>query len=139
MNGFLEALNNEEPGYSVTICCPGYTKSEFDSKKVVGDGSIVDLKLVTDESKYMTSEKAAGLIIKAIEKKKVLYHLTSQGGMGSTINKMFPNMINKAVKKEMNKIEGDTELNNEINDSIKESKVLNEEKKKEVDVEKKRT
>jgi len=33
MNGFLESLSNEEPGFSVTICCPGYIKTEFDQKK----------------------------------------------------------------------------------------------------------
>jgi short-subunit dehydrogenase len=90
MNGFLEALANEEPGYSVTICMPGYTKTEFDKKKVVEDGSIVDLKLLIDESKYQSVDKAASLVIKGIEKKKVLYHLTNQGGIGAKLNQVFP-------------------------------------------------
>jgi len=33
MNGFLESLSNEEPGYSVTIAVPGYLKTEFSEKK----------------------------------------------------------------------------------------------------------
>jgi len=100
---FLESLSNEEPGFSVTICCPGYIKTEFDQKKVVGDGSIQDLKIVIDESKYQTPQKAASLLISGIEKKKLKYHLTNQGSVGTKLHQLFPSFINNTVKSEMQK------------------------------------
>jgi len=69
MNGFLESLSNEEPGYSVTIVMPGYIKTEIVSK-VISDGSVQETKLSIEESKFMTAEKAASLVLYAIEKKK---------------------------------------------------------------------
>jgi len=70
MNGFLESLSNEEPGYSVTIVMPGYIKTEIVSK-VISDGSVQETKLSIEESKFMTAEKAASLVLYAIEKKKI--------------------------------------------------------------------
>jgi len=54
MNGFLESLANEEPGFSVTICIPGYLDTEFGEKKIVGDGEQKNLNLKVDESKKST-------------------------------------------------------------------------------------
>jgi len=102
MNGFLESLSNEEPGFSVTIVMPGYIKTEIVSK-VISDGSVQETKLSIEESKFMTAEKAASLVLYAIEKKKLKYHLTSQGDVGSKIYSLFPSLVNNAVKSEMKK------------------------------------
>ena len=51
--GFFEALRNEEPGYAVTIVCPGYVATEIDDKKIVGDGTSQSVELNVDKSKYM--------------------------------------------------------------------------------------
>jgi len=72
-------------------------------KKVVGDGSIQDLKIVIDESKYQTPQKAASLLITGIEKKKLKYHLTNQGSVGTKLHQLFPSFINNTVKSEMQK------------------------------------
>jgi dehydrogenase/reductase SDR family member 7B len=104
MNGFLESLSNEEPGYTVTIACPGYIKTEIGEKKIVGDGTMQDVKLSVDDSKWMTAEKAAELVIYAIDKKKLKYHLTNQGEIGTLIKSFFPGFINNQVKSEMKKI-----------------------------------
>jgi len=105
MHGFFESLRNEEPGITVTIVCPGYVATEIGDKKVVGDGSIKNVDLSADKSKYMTASKACKLIIEGVTaKKKDKIHLTSAGAIGTTIHGLFPGMINSAVRKEMKNI-----------------------------------
>ena len=44
------------------------------------------------------------MIIKAAEKKKKKFHLTSSGSLGSTMHGLFPGVVNSAVRKEMKDI-----------------------------------
>jgi len=104
IHGFFEALRNEEPGYAVTIVCPGYVATEIDDKKIVGDGTSQSVELNVDKSKYMSVQKAAQLIIGAVAAKKKKYHLTYQGSLGTTFHALMPESIDAAVRKEMKKI-----------------------------------
>jgi short-subunit dehydrogenase len=139
MNGFLESLANEEPGYSVTIAVPGYLKTDFSDKKQIGDGSIKDLKLTVDEKNLQPIDKAAQLVITAIEKKKLKYHLTNQGDLGTKLYSFFPTLINNTVKNEMKKI-NETDTTSQTEESTSTSELSEEELKKlEEEKKKKRT
>ena len=101
VNGFFEALQNEEPGYDVCVVCPGYVATEFDDKKIVWDGTVQPVDLNVDRTKYMTPEKAACLIIEAAKKKKKMYYLTSLSSVGVTMQAVFPGFVHKKVRQEM--------------------------------------
>ncbi|MDP2435689.1 MAG: SDR family oxidoreductase [archaeon] len=104
INGFCESLNNENPGFSVTILCPGYVATELDDKKVVGDGSIQSVELNVDRSKYMPARKAASLIFSAVKSRKKVFHLTSSGSWAASLKNICPDLINSAIRKEMDSI-----------------------------------
>jgi len=78
--------------------------TEIGDKKIVGDGTAQVVELNDDKTKYMSAAKAAEKIIKAAQKKKKKYHLTSAGSLGTTMHGLFPGFINSAVRKEMKSI-----------------------------------
>jgi short-subunit dehydrogenase len=104
VHGFFEALRNEEPGFAVCILCPGYVATEIDDNKMVGDGSVRAVDLNVDKAKYMSVEKAAKLMVDALQKRKKLFHLTTAGSMGVTLRSLFPGTVDSAVRKEMKTI-----------------------------------
>jgi len=104
MHGFFESLQNEDTGVTITIVCPGYVATEIDDKKMLGDGSVQPVELNVDKSKYMAADKAAQMIIKAADKKKKKFQLTSAGSVASTMHGLFPGLVNSAVRKEMKAI-----------------------------------
>jgi short-subunit dehydrogenase len=57
----------------------------------------MDSKL--DEGKIMTAEECAGYIIKAIEKRKRTLVLTFQGKEALFMNKFFPSLADKIIRK----------------------------------------
>lgn len=84
------------------MACPGYVATEFDDKKVVGDGSVKAVDLNTDKNKYMTADKCAALIVEAARKKKnKVHYLTPLSNVGVTIKSVFPGFVDEQVRKEM--------------------------------------
>jgi hypothetical protein len=97
----------------------------------VGDGQIKDLKLKSEDVKIQTIEKSALLTITGIEKKKLKYHLTNQGEIGTKLYSLFPGLINNTVKNEMKKLNNDeTEKVDEKSEETEEEKRKNDDLKK---------
>lgn len=100
MNGFLEALRTEmlDSGVNVMWVCPGFTSSNIRNaalnKKGVSHG-----ETPMDEEKLMSSEKCAEHILKAIEKRKRTLVLTFKGKQTVFLNRFFPSLADRLVKK----------------------------------------
>ena len=110
LNGFLETLRieNRKKGLHVLTCAPGFTASNIRNTALKEDGSIQQ-ESPRDEAKMMQPEEVAAHILKAIQKRKPLLILTTQGKLTILLNKFFPNWMDKMVYKTMAK-EADSPL-----------------------------
>lgn len=100
VNGFLEALRTEvlDDGVNVMWVCPGFTSSNI--RNVALDKNARPQKEnPMDEEKMMSSEECAGYILKAIERKKRTMVLTFLGLRTVFMNKFFPSLTDKLVRK----------------------------------------
>jgi len=100
IQGFLESLRieNLKTGLHVLIACPGYTASNIRNTALGKDGKAQN-ETPLDESKLMSAETVAGYIVKAIINRKKTLVLTTQGKLVVTLNKFFPDFIDKQVYK----------------------------------------
>ncbi|HMK04527.1 MAG TPA: SDR family oxidoreductase [Ferruginibacter sp.] len=100
MHGFLEAIRTEllERSVNVMWVCPGFTASNIRNtalnKKGLSQG-----ESPMDEERMMSAEKCAGHILKAIEKRKRTLVLTFTGKRTVFMNKFFPSLADKFVRK----------------------------------------
>jgi len=107
LQGFLESLRNEnlKTGLHVLIACPGYTESNI-RKTALDNAGVAQSETPLDESKLMSSEKVARIILKAIDRKRLYSIMTLQGKLAVFINKWFPKIADKltynVIKKEPN-------------------------------------
>lgn len=100
VNGWLEALRTEllETGVNVMWVCPGFTASNIRNvalnkeAKPQGESPM-------DEGKMMTAEECARHILHAIEKRKRTLVLTFNGKQTVFMNKFFPGLADKLVRK----------------------------------------
>ena len=104
MQGLLEVIRieNLKKGLHVLIACPGFTASNIRNVALSKDGTSQG-ETPLDESKLMTAEQVAVQIVHAIEKKKELLILTTQGKMTVLLNKFFPKFMDKMVYSHMAK------------------------------------
>ncbi len=100
MNGFLEALRTEllDSGVNVMWVCPGFTTSNIRNAALNKKGQSQG-ESPMDEGKMMSSEKCAAHILKAIQKRKRTLILTFTGKRTVFMNKFFPALADKFVKK----------------------------------------
>ncbi|MFZ5978081.1 MAG: SDR family oxidoreductase [Bacteroidota bacterium] len=100
MNGWLEALRTElmDEGVNVMWVCPGFTASNIRNAALNKDAQPQG-ESPMDESKLMTAETCAIYIMKAIEKRKRTLVLTSQGKQTVWLNKFFPALADRLIKK----------------------------------------
>jgi short-subunit dehydrogenase len=89
-------------GLHVLTACPGFTASNIRNAALAKDGSAQG-ETPLDESKLMSAETAAILIIRAIGKRKDRLVLTSQGKLTVFLNKFFPKFMDKMVYNHMAK------------------------------------
>lgn len=107
LQGFLESLRNEnlKTGLHVLIACPGYTESNI-RKTALNASGVAQSETPLNESKLMSSEEVAQIIIKAIDKRRLYVIMTLQGKLAVFINKWFPKIADKltynVIKKEPN-------------------------------------
>ncbi|MEI6434560.1 MAG: SDR family oxidoreductase [Bacteroidota bacterium] len=98
MQGFLEVvrIENLKKNLHVLIACPGFTTSNIRNVALSADGSAQG-ETPLDESKLMSAGTVAKYVIEAIEKRKDLLILTTQGKMTVMLNKFFPKFMDKIV------------------------------------------
>jgi short-subunit dehydrogenase len=100
MNGFLEALRTEmiDSGVHVMWVCPGFTTSNIRNVALNKKGESQG-ESPMDEEKLMSPETCARHILKAIEKRKRTLVLTFKGKQTVFLNRFFPSLTDKLVKR----------------------------------------
>ena len=100
MNGFMEALRAEmiDSDVNVMWVCPGFTTSNIRNAALDKKGQAQG-ESPMDERKMMSAEKCATLILNAIEKRKRTLVLTFTGKRTVLLNRFFPSLADKLVKK----------------------------------------
>jgi len=100
MQGFLEALRTEMlySGVHVMWVSPGFTASNIRNVARGADGKSQQ-ETPLEESKLMSAEKCAAIIISGIEQKKRSIVMTGQGKLAVWMNKLWAGMADKLVYK----------------------------------------
>lgn len=100
VNGWLEALRTEllESGVNVMWVCPGFTTSNIRNAALNKEGKSQG-ESTMDEGKMMSSEECSQYIIQAIIKRKRTIVLTFTGKRTVFMNKFFPSLTDKLVRK----------------------------------------
>lgn len=100
VHGWLEALRTEllESGVNVMWVCPGFTSSNIRNAALNKTGESHG-ESPMDEGKMMSAEECAQHIIRAIIKRKRTIVLTSTGKQTVLLNRFFPALADKLVRK----------------------------------------
>ena len=98
MQGFLESLRTEllHTGANVMWVAPGFTSSNIRNTALAANGK-AQKETPLDESKLMSSEECAGIILAGVEKKKRTIVMTSQGKLTVFLNKFMAKMMDNIV------------------------------------------
>ncbi|MBM3404207.1 MAG: SDR family oxidoreductase [Bacteroidetes bacterium] len=105
VRGFLDTVRceNQYKGLHVLVAAPGFTSTNIRKTALTANGSNQG-ETPRNESKMMTPEKVATLIICAIEKRKNSLILTfKEGKLTVLLNKFFPSWISKMAYNHMAK------------------------------------
>ena len=96
MTGFLETLRieNLKKGLHVMIACPGFTASNVRFSALTADGSQQG-ETPRDESKMMTAEQVAKIIIRGIRRRKRLCLMEIEGRATHFVKKFAPAFLDK--------------------------------------------
>ncbi len=100
VNGWLEALRTEllDSGTNVMWVCPGFTTSNIRNVALNKEGKSHG-ESPMDEGKMMSAEECAQHILKAITKRKRSLVLTFTGKRTVFMNRFFPSLADKLVRK----------------------------------------
>lgn len=100
LNGWLEALRTEllDAGVNVMWVCPGFTRSNIRNAALDSKGQAQGESPLNERS-LMSSEECARHIVRAIEKKKRTLVLSFSGKQTVFMNKFFPGLTDRLVKK----------------------------------------
>lgn len=100
LQGWLEAIRTElmDDGVHVMWVCPGFTASNIRNAALNQEGTPQG-ESPLDEQSLMTAEECAEHILKAIKKRKRTLVLTFTGKRTVVMNKLFPSLADKLVKK----------------------------------------
>ena len=98
MNGFLESIRseNKDNDLHVLIACPGFTSSNIRKAALTKDGT-PQKESPRNEQKMMTAEKVARKIICAIDCKKDILILSTNGKLAVWLNRFFPKLAKQLV------------------------------------------
>ena len=94
--GFLDALRveNLKTGLHVMVIAPGFTASNIRKVALAADGSRQG-ETPRDESKMMTAEKVADILVKGIIKRRRNIILTTEGKAVMFLKSLFPRLLDK--------------------------------------------
>ena len=97
---WMETLRTEllDTGVNVMWVSPGFTASNT-RYAALGENAEPVKESKLDEGKIMTAEECAGHIIKAIQKRKRTLVLTFTGKEAIFMNKFFPSLADKLIRK----------------------------------------
>ena len=100
LQGWLEAIRTEllDSGVNVMWVCPGFTTSNIRNVALNKEGQPQG-ESPMDESSMMPADKCARLILRAIEKRKRTLVMTFTGKRTVWMNKLFPALTDKMVRK----------------------------------------
>jgi short-subunit dehydrogenase len=100
LQGWLEAIRTElmDEGVNVMWVCPGFTASNIRNAALNERGEAQG-ESPLDESSLMTAEECADEILNAIKKHKRTLVLTFTGKRTVFMNKFFPSLADKLVRK----------------------------------------
>jgi short-subunit dehydrogenase len=100
VNSFLEVLRTEllETGVNVMWVCPGFTTSNIRNVALNKDAKPQG-ETTMDEGSMMTAEECARHILDAIDKRKRTLVLTFTGKRAIFMNRFFPSLADKMVRK----------------------------------------
>ncbi|MES2331271.1 MAG: SDR family oxidoreductase [Bacteroidota bacterium] len=100
VNGWLESLRTEllESGTNVMWVCPGFTTSNIRNVALNSEGRSQG-ESPMNEGKMMSAEECAEHILNAIEKRKRTLVLTFTGKRTVFMNRFFPSLADKLVRK----------------------------------------
>lgn len=100
LQGWLEAIRTELMGSGVHVMwvCPGFTTSNIRNAALNKEGQSQG-ESPMDEDKMMSAAECARHILHAIEKRKRTLVLTFTGKRTVFLNKFFPGMADKMVRK----------------------------------------
>ncbi|HTN47659.1 MAG TPA: SDR family oxidoreductase [Flavipsychrobacter sp.] len=100
MQGFMEALRTEllNTGTSVLWFCPGFTASNIRNVARAADGSSQG-ETPLAESKLMSAETSARIMMDGIEQRKRNIVMTAQGKITVWLNKLLPGLADRLVYK----------------------------------------
>ncbi len=98
MDGFMESLRGEnlKNDLHVLIAYPGFTASNIRNTSLSGTGDQQG-ESPRNEGNMMTAEEVAQHIYKAVARRKNKIILTMQGKMLTSINKFFPDMLDRII------------------------------------------
>jgi short-subunit dehydrogenase len=100
LNGWLEALRTEMLNHDVHVMwvCPGFTTSNIRNAALNSEAKSQG-ESPMDEDKMMTADECAKHILYAVENKKRTLVLTGTGKQTVFMNKFFPSLADKLVRK----------------------------------------
>lgn len=100
VNGWLEALRTEllDSGTNVMWVCPGFTTSNIRNAALNSEGRSQG-ESPMDEGKMMSAEECAQHILHAIGRRKRTLVLTFTGKRTVFMNRFFPSLADKLVRK----------------------------------------
>lgn len=100
VNGWMESLRTEllDRGVHVMWVCPGFTASNIRNVALNKD-ALPQAESLMNEGKMMTAEECAVHVLHAIEKRKRTLVLTSTGKQAVFMNRFFPALADKLVRK----------------------------------------
>jgi short-subunit dehydrogenase len=100
VNSFLEVLRTEllETGVNVMWVCPGFTTSNIRNVALNKEAKPQG-ETPMDEGAMMSADECAGHILEAIDKRKRTLVLTFTGKRAIFMNRFFPSLADKLVRK----------------------------------------
>jgi short-subunit dehydrogenase len=100
INGFFEALRTEllESGVNVMWVCPGFTASNIRNAALNRNAKPQGASPM-DESKMMSAEECAALILQAIEKRKRTLIFSASDKRTVLVNRLMPTLADKLTRK----------------------------------------